>query len=176
MITEAFHYLDQWAAIEQLIREYYDASQSAIVPAPLILNTLRPIREMWETYTFSRDLNGDISGLVTRVIQNTTKPFNVSAALEGGAFHTLFTGDSTRLEILGILYGIAGLASLFGLATNRFAGLERSSRAGFAQKMLEATDVILQVCKMVTPVNDLTVWMLYENLLLTTLVLGDSSK
>lgn len=174
---KALSLLAEFPALEQLIREYYGLSQGAVIAAPLILNALGPFRDMSDGLV-ARDLDGNLELLTTRVIQNTSQTFTVAPTLEGRDFHTLFTGLHTRLEIVGILYSIAGRASLLGLLSDKFNTPQRSirPRTEFAQKMLEASDTALQVCKKLTPVNDLTVWLLHESLLLTIMVHGDSSQ
>lgn len=174
-ICEVLSLLDELPGIEKLVREYYDETQAAAIAAPLILNTLAPIKRMNQE-TAARRLDGGILLLAAKVIQNTSQAFAVAPTLGGNEFHSLFTGPNIRLEIIGLIYSIAGRASFFGLAFDKFPSLRSATpRIEFGQKMLEASDTALQVCKMLTRVNDLTVFLLYENLLLTTTVHGYSS-
>lgn len=175
--SEALELLREFPIIEQLICEFYDESQSALIAAPLILNTLRPVREMYDD-ALDRDLNSHIPRLTTTIIQNTAETFDVASTVAGYKFHTLFTGSQIRLEIIGVLYSLAGRAALFGLASNKFFSPRRSAaaRIEFGQKMLDASDKVLHVCKILTSINDLTLWLLYEDLLLTSLLHGYSSE
>ncbi|KAB8211244.1 hypothetical protein BDV34DRAFT_208960 [Aspergillus parasiticus] len=116
-------------------------------------------------------------GQVARVLQNTKQLLHVPSTMTGRHFHELFTGPNLRLEILGLFYAIAGRLSVFGLAHDKFPRQNgMAARERFSRKMLAASDAVLQICKLIAPVNDLTIWMLYEILLLSKVAHGDASS
>ncbi|KAF7588523.1 hypothetical protein BBP40_005550 [Aspergillus hancockii] len=164
--------LKDFPTIEQLVREYYKLSPAAVI-LPLILHALPSIRTMID----ETQLHKSPADQVALVLRNTKQMFQVPHTITGRQFHELFTGSNLRLEILAIFYSIAGRISLFGLAHDRFpkhSGI--AARERFARQMLAVSDAILQICKLLTPVNDLTIWMLYEILLLSKVAHGDSSS
>lgn len=187
--TEAVANLSEISTIEQLIQEFYTFGQSPMIAAPFILKSLSQIRAVWEE-TPSGDGGVDATSnrgncgvgslathLTSRVIQNTAQSLNaVSFPPEGSQFYKLFTGPNIRLEIIAVMFAIAGRASLYGLAHSQFLGKESRIRKQFAQKMLNACNIALHICKTLTSVNDLTVWLLHETLSLSGLVHGYSSK
>ncbi|KAE8378400.1 hypothetical protein BDV26DRAFT_304293 [Aspergillus bertholletiae] len=114
---------------------------------------------------------------VARVLQNTERVLHIPSTMTGNRFHELFTGSNLRLEILGVLYAIAGRLSLFGLAHDKFPRPNgMAARERFSRKMLAACDAVFEICKLIAPVNDLTIWMLYERLLLSKVAHGDASS
>ncbi|PYH92418.1 hypothetical protein BO71DRAFT_457457 [Aspergillus ellipticus CBS 707.79] len=162
--TEVLSCLRDLPTIQKLVREHYILSQSTVTPAPFILSALD------EMPTQLRQVS------VMAVLQNTSHPLIISPDLEGKRFHGLYTGPRLRLEIIGVLCAIAGQASHFALAHDQFLGEGRAvRREQFQKRMMAASESVIQICRLLTPTNDLTVWVLHQNVLLSGLVHGDSS-
>ncbi|KAJ5766641.1 uncharacterized protein N7511_004257 [Penicillium nucicola] len=172
-ISEIVSTLGDFVKVEALIREYYALSQSAVIAAPFVLNSLGPVGSMCKESVLTPNVDDSTSSITVRIIQNTAEIFHVPTALRGRDFHTLYTGPAIRLEIIGILCALAGRARYLGLARDKCDG--KTSRTQYARKMLAASDAALYICKILTPLNDLTIWLVHENLLLSDLVNGDSS-
>jgi hypothetical protein len=173
-ISEILLTLGDFSAIESLLREYYDLSQSAAIPAPFILNNIGPFKAMCEECARVRNIDDLTSSITVRIIQNTAEIFEVAPIMAGKDFHQLFTGPAIRLEMIGVICSLAGRARYLGLARDKFDG--QSSPIQFARKMLAASDAAIYICKILTPLNDLTIWLVHENLLLSDSINGDSSE
>lgn len=165
---EVLDCLKDVATVAQLVEEYYNISQAAVIPAPLVLNPLLRVKAVVEQARgFPRD----------QVLASTATPLQIPSTIEASQLYDLFTGPKLRLEILGVIYAIAGRASMFSLARDRLPSSNWFAvREKFARRMMVASDLILQICRILTPVNDLTIWLMYENLLLASVVHGDSSE
>ena len=165
--TEVLGCLDDLPTIQQLVREFYDVSQAAAVPAPLILNAVEQM---------SIDIqHSQISA--RSVLRNTAQPIEIPTELEGNDFHELFTGKQLRLEIIGVVCAIAGQACCFALAHDKFRGSTGAARrAEFPKRMMAINDIVTTICRMITPTNDLTIWTLHESVLLSSLVHSYSSE
>ncbi|PWY76108.1 hypothetical protein BO94DRAFT_568523 [Aspergillus sclerotioniger CBS 115572] len=152
---EVLQCLDDLSTIYQLVREFYDVSQAAAVPAPLILNALEQM--------YIEDIqHPQITTLSSLVIPNR---------LEGNAFHELSTGKQLRLDIIGVLCAIAGQACCFALGQDKFRGPTGAARrAEFPKRMMVINDLVTTICRMVTLTNDLTIWTLHESVLISSLV------
>ncbi|EPS29676.1 hypothetical protein PDE_04626 [Penicillium oxalicum 114-2] len=164
-VTDILCSLGDFSIIESLLCEYYDLNQSAAIPAPLILNTIGPLKAMCEERVRIEDPEHAAHSLTIRVIQNTAKTLTIPPSTTGEEFHRLFTGPAIRLEILGVICSLAGRARKMGLARDKSES--ETSAVNFSRKMLAASDAALHICKMLTPLNDLTIWLIHENLLLT---------
>lgn len=173
-ITEVLLTLSDFTLIESLIKEYYALSQSAVIAAPFVLNSLGPVKAMCKDCLAARPIDDITSSITVRVVQNTAEIFEVPPSTGGKDFHTLFTHSAIRLEIIGVLCSLAGRAGHLGLARGKFDS--QASRSLFARKMLAASDAAWYICRILTPLNDLTIWLVHENLLLSNVVNGDSSK
>ena len=170
--AEILRCLQDFPTIDQLVCEYYKLSKAAVIPS-LLLDAIPSIQTMID----AAQLHKSPPEQVARVLQNTKHVLHVPSTMSGSRFHELFTGPNLRLEILGVLYAIAGRLSLFGLAHDKFPQFDgMASRERFSRKMLAASDAVLQICKLIAPVNDLTIWMLYEILLLSKVAHGDASE
>ncbi|GFF75690.1 hypothetical protein IFM47457_03961 [Aspergillus lentulus] len=168
---EVVGHLVEFPTLKQLILEFYGVSQAAVIAAPFVLTALSQMQDTYHAYQLGQG-ETEIPALVATVLDNTRQKFNVPPTVDGAHFHRLYTGSCLRLEILGVVYALAGRASQFGLGRPKNKLL--SSR--FARRMLSASDTALETCKYLSPVNDLTLWLLHENLLLSTLVLGHLSS
>ncbi|OGM48494.1 fungal specific transcription factor [Aspergillus bombycis] len=170
--AEILRCLQDFPTIKQLVDEYYGLSKAAVIPS-LVLNALPSIQSTID----ETQLHNSPPEQVARVLQNTKHVLHISSTMTGRHFHQLFTGSNLRLEILGVLYAIAGRLSIFGLAHDRFPRLNgMAARERFSRKMLAASDAVLQICRLIAPINDLTIWMLYEILLLSKVADGDTSS
>ncbi|KAL4914925.1 hypothetical protein BDW62DRAFT_189574 [Aspergillus aurantiobrunneus] len=172
--TKMLSLLTEGSIIEQLVHDFYGASQFAVIPTRFIYSSMAGMKGMMEEAKAPQT-----SHKTTQILESTAQRFRIPPNIRGKDFHKLFTGIRMRLEIIGIVYAIAGRASIFGLAQNRFlgsAGAASAARFEFARKMLTASDTAIQVCKILTPVNDLTTWLLFENWQLSCMFHGDSSS
>ncbi|KAJ5679264.1 Transcription factor [Penicillium macrosclerotiorum] len=176
-LAEVLRSLQSFSTIRHLIQEYYAVTQAAVIPSPVILNALAEIEiTLCESLPAATDTiaNTQFSTLSTSIVQNTRKSFKIPPYVTGALFHKSFTGSHLRLEIIGIICALAGRASYFGLSGSRTSNSKSQIR--FSRKMLAACDFALNTCKNLTVLNDLTLWLVHENLLLSSLVLGDSSS
>ncbi|KAJ5155339.1 hypothetical protein N7492_008142, partial [Penicillium capsulatum] len=172
-VSEVLLGLEDFTIFEALIHEYYKLSQTAVIPAPYILNGFPSMKTLCKDFSSANTGSDLISSVTVRIIQNTAETFRIPPSTPGKGFHTIFTGSAIRLEVIGVLCCLAGRAAYMGLANVKLDG--QVSRSQFARTMLAAGDVALHVCKILTPLNDLIIWLVYENLLLSNLVNGDSS-
>ncbi|OJJ98523.1 hypothetical protein ASPACDRAFT_45036 [Aspergillus aculeatus ATCC 16872] len=142
-VAEILRWLKELPIIEHLVHEYYRLSQSAAIPAPFILNALA-------------SLLGDTAS-ATSVLHITSKRFVIPPTTEGSGFHELFTGRHLRLEIIAVIGALAGKASCFALAhgkVSRHFGPDYQVR--FPRRMMTMCETVLEVCRLLTPTNDLT--------------------
>ncbi|KAL2820593.1 hypothetical protein BJX63DRAFT_379724 [Aspergillus granulosus] len=175
-VTKLLTYLKDYSTIEQLVRDYYALSQASVLPGPIILSSTATMRGLIEEGETPQTLHRK----TTQVLENTARKFHIPLDTKGKDFHHLFTGGRLRLEIIATIYAIAAQASFFGFAHDRFfqgfIGSSCAARVKFARKMLAASDIAVQVCRVLSPVNELMAWMLYENWQLCCMVLGESSS
>lgn len=173
-VSDVLLALADFAPIEAVIREYYGLSQASVIPGPFILNSLAPVEDMTKCLLLTRKTGESRSLLTTKVIQNTVNNFHVPSSVAGKDFHSSYTGQAIRLEILGVICSLAGRAAYLGLARNKFAS--EKQRLQFSKKMLVASDAALHICKILTPLNDLTIWLVQENLMFCLAADGNSSE
>ncbi|KAL2844226.1 hypothetical protein BJX68DRAFT_243206 [Aspergillus pseudodeflectus] len=175
-VTKLLTHLAHYSTIEQLVRELYSLTQASVVPRPIILESIATMRGLIE----EGDTPQILHRKTTQVLENTARKFHIPPGTKGKDFHQLFTGSRLRLEIVATVYVIAAQASFFGFAHERFfkgvAWSVSAARIKFARKMLAASDIALQVCRILSPVNDLMIWLLYESWQLCCMVLGECSS
>lgn len=160
--------------IERLVLEYCESNQAGTVAAPIILNSLVSIKTTVEK--FGLENTAPDAQLSTAILSNTMRPLEIPWSTEASSFHELFTGTKIRLEIIGLIVTIAARSMFFGLALDMWNGNDRRAiRPQFTNEMLRASTTCLELCMRLTTVNDLLLWLLYDNLLLTSIMCGDTS-
>jgi hypothetical protein len=170
---EVFRSLEDFATIKRLIQEYYAVTQTAVIASPVVLSAIEEIEITFRESLSGTATNQELTAFSTCIIQNTSNTFRIPPNITGATFHKCFTGSSLRLEIIGIICALAGRASYFGLSGSKVSNAESLSQ--LSRKMLAACDMTLHICKDLTALNELTLWLVHENLVLSSLVLGDSS-
>ena len=170
------HYIQRMTFFETLIARYYETSQVAVMPEPLVLLALPAIadtlRKIWT--------DDDQCNLTAarHVLKNTSTRLVVPPLTLAKECHTLFTGQNLRLECLGIVFSLAGLASLFlpvhdaVWTTQSYPGFDQRT---FALEMADLSDTCISICERCNTIGDLFNCLLYENLVLLTMRYGDSS-
>ncbi|KAL3435331.1 hypothetical protein BDV09DRAFT_185100 [Aspergillus tetrazonus] len=173
--TKMLSILTEGPTIERLVCEFYGVTQSAVLPTAFVLSLMNEVRDFIKQSETSQTLHEK----TIQVLESTAQRPRVPSDIMGRDFHKLFSGNRMRLEIIGVVYAIAGRASFFGFAQDKFpafAGNAFAERHKFSRRMLTASETAVQICRMLTPTNDLTAWMLYENWLLSCMFHGDSSR
>lgn len=165
--------LQDFHAIKNMVQEYYSVSQTAVIPSSFILNTLDELEVTFNESMFGTASDERLSKFSKFVIHNTSNPLNIPQSNDASVFHKSFTGPFLRLEIIGVICALAGRASYFGLAGNTVRNAE--SRIKLSRNMSIACDLTIQICKSLTGLNDLVLWLVHESLLLSKLLHGDSS-
>lgn len=166
--------LQEFTTIKNLVRGYYSISQTAVIPSPFILNALDELEIVIDGGMFERSSDEQLMTFGKFVLQNTGKSFKIPQESDGSSFHKSFSGSSLRLEIIGVICALAGRANYFGLAGSIARHIE--SRINFPRKMSVLCDIVIQICKSLTGLNDLTLWLVHESLMLSKLLDGDSSQ
>lgn len=170
-ISKVLMLLEDFSFIERLVSDFYNLSPAPVIPAPFVQNTFPSTRKLLSEYLPSR-----VTRLTSQIIDNTSRAFQIPYSTHGCDFHKLYTGANCRLEILGIIISQAGRSTQYGMGSGAYTLCgEPQTRTQFAQRMYSASHTILQVCKMLTPTNDLLLWLVYENMALTDMIQGASS-
>jgi len=176
-VSKVLHCLSHFPLIERLIRHYYKTSQLAVIAGPIILNALvsinSTVRQRWK-----KDIICD-KALATMLLQNTARPLEVPASLPGSDYHSLFTGPNLRLEIIGLIISVAGLASFFLSPRNPIFVKDDGDvidRREFMDQMTHASNTCSALCEDVGSVNDLLLWLIHQDAVLLSMQRGDSSK
>ncbi|EAA65195.1 predicted protein [Aspergillus nidulans FGSC A4] len=173
--TKMLSILTEGPTIERLVCEFYGVTHTAVLPTAFVLSLMNEVREFIKQSETSQTLHEK----TIQVLESTAQRPRVPSDIMGRDFHKLFSSNRMRLEIIGVVYAIAGRASFFGFAQDKFpafAGNAFAERLKFSRRMLSASETAVQICRMLTPTNDLTAWMLYENWLLSCMFHGDSSR
>lgn len=113
--------------------------------------------------------------LVAKILENTSRPLEIPNNLKARDFHQICSGDNLRLEVLGFVFATAGRALSYGLCSYHFLDPANSvSKSRLVDELLRASTTCTILCTLISPVNHLTIWMLYENYSFTIMMTGFS--
>lgn len=171
MATDILRALRHYPLIRDLVLWYADSCQAGVVPLPLEVDLVNALRPLVEKYKLTNSVPDP--RLVSDVLENSTRPLRVSPSLPAREFHKICSGDHLRFETLGLLLALAGRALVFGAYSNLFADADnRALKPRLIDEMLRASTACVMLCNLISPVNDLILWMFYENYMLSLLVCG----
>ncbi|KAF2466147.1 uncharacterized protein BDR25DRAFT_345731 [Lindgomyces ingoldianus] len=166
--------LRNYRLIQDLILLYCENNQAGVVAAPLYANAVNALNNTVENYNLT-DSSPD-PRLVSIVLENTSQPLNIGPSTQASEFHGMITGDNLRLEIIGLLLASAARSMMFGLGPDSWSdNSRRELRPQLLDEMLRSSTTCLVLCTLISPANDVMIWMFYENLLLTCVHCGYTS-
>jgi hypothetical protein len=116
MTAEVLRSLRLFPRILELVKLYCSNNQAGYVPTPLVSSAVQALQETvdkWKLMTSAPDPR-----LVALVLENTCQPLNIPLETAAKDFYKLVTGDHLRLEIVAVLFAIAGRSNFFGLAAD----------------------------------------------------------
>ena len=152
---------------------YFLNSQVFTVAAPLISGSLPHVKVVLDQGS------GDSEDLSRMITENTLRPLIVPASMTAANFHTVFTGPNLRWEFVGFLFACAGPSAMTKQA-NSSPFVKKDGRGvdskAFVHEIMMASRTYVALCRQNgAAVNDTLIWLLYENLLFSTMHYGDSS-
>lgn len=171
LVVELLGHLKHLTLIQKLLEEYYTISQAGVVPGPLVLLAVSTLRNQ-SSYVLgtTEGDSGSVSQLAVSVLRSTALEVDVSPSVTSSEFLACYTGERLRLETIGLIYNIAARSCWLGLSR------DDEKRDGFLQSMLQSSNDCLRLARDIAPqVNDMTVWLAYENILLTIVTQEDTS-
>ena len=170
--------LHPFSLFEELLHRLFLANHTFTVASPFFLGALPSVREVLERESNPKDeKENDLLSL--KICENTFRPMHVPASITASNFHTLFTGQNLRWEFIGFVFALAGrCASIKPAHSTIFVNDdgEAIGRNRFVHEMMIASRTCIAMCRQNgETVNDVLIWLLYENLVFSTQHYGDSS-
>lgn len=165
-VTLATYYLmglyASYSHYKDLIFNYLDRSRSFVIPRPLLF-------ELFSTLYDDMKVEVDLH---SRLTQNTRRPLPpISASTTVEEFCGWFRGANIRWELLGVVFALAGLASVHTAEPEKPLSYE-----SFATDMYTASRVCIEICEEDNQMNDMTTWMRHTNVALASNLFGDTSR
>jgi hypothetical protein len=171
MASDVLKVFRHYNAIRELILWYNATSEAGVVPAQVQVDAINALESVVDKHNLRSAAPSP--QLISQVLESTSRPFTMSQSLEARDFHIICSGENLRFEIIGCLLATAGKSLTFGYAPDLFNDpANRALKLQFVDELLRACTTCLFLCTMLATVNDVTVWMYYENYLFTTMMCG----
>jgi hypothetical protein len=175
MTTEILKTFRYFSTIKELILWYALHCQAGTVPLPFDAEFIDALEPLINKYNLTNSVPDP--RLVNLVLENSSKPLDVSETLRASDFHKICSGDNLRLETIGFLLATAGRALSFGSCPHLInEQRDPGMRSKLVDELLRASTSCTILCSLISPVNDLLVWMLFDNYHLTLMVCGFSGN
>ncbi|EFQ87603.1 hypothetical protein PTT_16834 [Pyrenophora teres f. teres 0-1] len=158
-------------AIRELILWYNASNEAGVIPAHIQVDTVNALEAIIDKHDLRR--KAPSPELTEQVLESTARPFIISQSLEARDFHILCSGENLRFEVIGFLLATAGRSLTFGFAPDLFSDpSKKDMKIRFTDELLRASTTYLFITTMLATVNDITVWMYYENYVFTIMMCG----
>lgn len=158
-------------AIRELVLWYNAGNEAGVIPAQLQIDAINGMEQVVDKHNLRN--SPPSPQLISQVLESTSRPLTISQSLEARDFHILCSGENLRFEIIGFLLATAGRSLTFGFAPDVFNDpANRGLKSRFIDELLRASTTCLFLCTMLATVNDINIWMYYENYLFTTMMCG----
>jgi hypothetical protein len=175
MASDVLSTFRHYDSIRELVLRYNAYNEAGVIPAQLSVDAVNALESVVEKHDLRR--RPPSAELVEQVLESTARPFVVSQSLEARDFHILCSGENLRFEIIGFLLATAGRSLTFGLVPEVLTDpAQKDNKLRFTDELLRASTTCLFLTTMVATVNDLTVWMYYENYVFTIMMCGYAGK
>lgn len=157
--------------IKSIVLDYLRVSQALMFPSVMLARSLEAI-----ITSFGHEWVDMADEDVAREwIRNTSQTFKVPPDTEGCNFHKLYSGKATRLEIIGLVGTIAVSAQGHGFPVPFHGTAGNPKGKDFWEDNLRIVKICVDASRVLTPRNDLTLWLLRSELNQTIMVHGDCS-
>ncbi|KAH3974485.1 hypothetical protein HBH98_088140 [Parastagonospora nodorum] len=171
MASDVLNTFRYFPAIKELLLWYNASNEAGVVPAPLQVDAILAIESIVDKHNLGHAPPSP--QLISQVLECTSRPFTLAQNLEPRDFHILCSGENLRFETIGFLLATAGRSLTFGFVPDLLNDpANRALKSQFTDELLRASTTCLFLCTMLATVNDITVWMYYENYLFTTMMCG----
>ncbi|KAJ5198565.1 uncharacterized protein N7498_007682 [Penicillium cinerascens] len=175
VVVEMLIRLKHLDMIERLLNEFYNHSPAALVPGPLLLPAFSALRTHVIDIS-SRSAPGRVGSddttlqIAESVVQSTSTNIDIELTSTPSRLCASYTGQNLRLEVVGLIFALAGRSCLLGPSRD-------DRRDEFVHTMFRCSTCCMQIAREIAQqINDLMVWLSYENLLLTMSIQGDASE
>jgi hypothetical protein len=176
-ITYILDQLHHCGTIRKLLGEFYRMSQVAVVPGHLVLPIVSDLEQIHEDILHQRarsDLAASkaaVSAMAQQILHATVSRTTMTSTTSLPEFLSFYSGSNLRVESIGLIFAVAARASRLGLIP------ESDTSHDFLQTMFQGSARCLRLAReLAMEMNDVIVWLSYENLRITTSIQGYSSR
>lgn len=170
--------LSDLPSYEPFIEQWLEYARGIALIAPFVPQCLISVkRDLYDPFVKAKSGRALLHAS-EMLFKNSAKPLKMPPNMTFQQYHTLFTGANLRWEAIGMLFTAVGLSASYMLVTDASLELTKTAsidQRSLAHRMLEASDTCIAFCEQSGHLNDPGMWLIYENFLLMTLVVGDSN-
>ncbi|KAF2003421.1 hypothetical protein P154DRAFT_86277 [Amniculicola lignicola CBS 123094] len=163
-----------FSLFERSVELYFELNKACAIVGPLVTLAMPQLRIDLERLT--QTASNPYASYV-EITRNTIRPLKVPSSMLASEFHTLFTGQNLRWETLGLILILAGSNAQFTPPDHPLFLLsngQRINKEDFIEDMIHTSNACINLCQIHGAVNDIMVWLIYMNMLVTSNFYGDN--
>lgn len=165
--------LEHFDRMQELLSEYYSTSQGPVVPGAVVVAVLENLKVSTAVRQATNEVWLDGGSMLTeahRTVTLSSSAIEILPSTTLTSFCTSLCGESIRLEALGIIYSVAARACK--LVTRR----DDTSQDDFIEMLYASSLDCRAIARDIAPLNDVLLWLTYENMVLCSYMHGDTSR
>ena len=115
--------------------------------------------------------------MAEQLLENTSKPIHISKSSKFKDYLQFYSGSNIRWEVLGCFFTACGLGcdmSSCDVTELDFVGHKEEDRQHLMYRLLELGNICVSLCEEMGTMSDLGMWVMLENCIYASQVLGDS--
>jgi hypothetical protein len=166
--------LSPFSLFEKSIPEHFHGNKASALEGVLVISALPQLRIDVERLLSAKD---DPFPLYAEITRNSMQPLKVPPTMLASEFHTLFTGPNLRWEIVGLVLILAGSNAQFTSPDDPIFTLGDGTKIDkdrFIEDMIHTSNDCINLCQVHGAASDITVWLIYLNMLVTSNFYGDN--
>lgn len=178
--VEILHLLADIRHYRRFIEHQFQHPQGVVIIASLIRTCIDSIAEAFDPiFAHPGGCDDALISVSKNMFEATKAPPAVDAGMSPQDFCSLFTGQSLRWEILGLIFALVGISA--SAISDRDSLLTKDNgqtiiRRELVEHMLHVTENCLSFCVQTSAMNDFVIWLMYESYIFLTMHDGDASE
>lgn len=165
--------LEPFTFLARCVEAYFKTNKAPALVGPLVTSALPQIHKDIQQLAAA----DDPIPAYAEITKNSAQPLKVPLNTLASEFHTLWTGANLRWESLGLVMILAASTAQFTSPDDPIFILDNGTRVNkdeFIEEMIHASNDCITLCQVHGAVNDIMIWLLYNNMLVISNFYGDN--
>ena len=175
----SLRHLQNFPQLEAIAIGWREQACDSTLMSAHLLRCIKSIRDDLYTPLANKGSEEDLRAVARRLFDGFSRQIKIPPGCKFLEYPDQFTGKNIRWETLGLFFTAVGLGVMQLSVSDpllAFVGNSQEGKQSLSRQMLDASDACICFCDDAGHLNDPSIWLLTENTLLMSQVLGDTSE